>query len=85
MYTLGTPFNASDAYTNQVISENPNYKVFLFSSIIPSVPNGVLYLSNRVDKENGTGNPEFEYYKTNYTAKKYQDKNYIILQGHPGG
>jgi len=29
MHTFGTPFNASDSITNKVISENPNYKVFL--------------------------------------------------------
>ena len=76
MHTFGTPHNISDEETNRVISENPNYKVFMLSSKVPSVNNGILYIDNRVNMENGTGNPQFNYFKEEY-------KDYMILQGHP--
>ncbi len=83
MHTFGTPYNASDSITNSVISEDPNYKVFLYSSLVPAVNNGITYLNHRVNMENGTGNPEFEFFKSDYS--KYKDKytDYMILQGHP--
>jgi peptidoglycan/xylan/chitin deacetylase (PgdA/CDA1 family) len=83
MNTFGTPYNGSDSTTNRVISENPNYKVFMFSSLNTSEKNGILYLDNRVNMENGTGNPEFAYFKENYTKYKGNYADYMILQGHP--
>ena len=53
MCTFGTPFNASDSVTNIVISENPDYKVFMYSSIKPQQSNRILYLDHRVSMENG--------------------------------
>ena len=81
MHTFGTPFNASDSVTNSVISENSDYKVFMYNSIKPKQSNGVLYLDHRVNMEKGTGKPEFDYFLENYNKSKYN--NYLILQGHP--
>jgi peptidoglycan/xylan/chitin deacetylase (PgdA/CDA1 family) len=83
MHTFGTPYNGSDSTTNRVISENPVYKVFMFSSLNTSEKNGISYLDNRVNMENGTGNPEFDYFKANYTKYKGKYSDYMILQGHP--
>lgn len=83
MHSFGTPFNGSDSVTNRVVFENPNYKVFMFSSVKPAVPNGIFYMDNRVNMENGTGNPEFSLFMENY--RKYKDTytDYMVLQGHP--
>ena len=83
MHSFGTPYNASDANTNTVISEDPNFKVMMFSSVIPSSPNGVTYLDNRVNMENGTGVPQYSYFVTNYNNYKNTYTDYMILQGHP--
>lgn len=83
MHTFGTPYNASDSTTNKVIAENPNYSVFLYSSKKPTRKNGILYLDNRVNMENGTGKPEFDYFIENYGKTKAKYNDYMILQGHP--
>ncbi len=83
MHTFGTPYNASDSITNKVVSENPHYRTFMFSSVKPDVPNGIMYLDNRVNMENGTGNPEFSYFVENYNKNKEKYNDYMILQGHP--
>jgi len=83
MHTFGTPFNASDSITNRVISEDHEYTCFMLSSIVPNVSNGIKYLGNRTNMENGTGNPEFKYFVENYTKNKTKYTDYQILQGHP--
>ncbi len=83
MHSFGAPFNGSDSVTNRVVSENSNYKVFIFSSIKPDVKNGIMYLDNRVNMENGTGNPEFTLFLENYTKYKNTYTDYMVLQGHP--
>jgi peptidoglycan/xylan/chitin deacetylase (PgdA/CDA1 family) len=83
MHSFGTPYNAGDSVTNQVISENPNYKVYMFGSRKPNERNGILYLNNRVNMENATGNPEFSYFIENYTKLKGKYTDYMVLQGHP--
>jgi hypothetical protein len=82
MHSFGTPYNASDANTNIVIGEDPNYKVMMFSDV-KSTTNGVTYLDNRVNMESATGNPEFSYFIDNYNAAKTGTTDYMILQGHP--
>jgi len=82
MKTFGTPYNQSDAVTNTVISENPNYKVFLYSSL-KSTTNGITYLDNRVNMENGTGLTEYSFFIKNYNNAKGNYTDYMILQGHP--
>jgi len=82
MKSFGTPYNQSDAVTNTVISENANYKVMMFSQV-KSTTNGITYLDNRVNMENGTGLAEFSYFVKNYLAQKANFTNYMILQGHP--
>lgn len=83
MRTFGTPFNGSDENTNRVVAENPHYKVFMFSNIVPSDPAGILYLNNRVNVENGVGNPDFEYLRDNYLKAKDRYSDFMILQAHP--
>jgi len=83
MFTFGTPYNASDSITNRVVSEDTNYKVFMYCSVIPPTPKGIMYMDHRVNMENGTGNPEFEYFVANYNKLKSRYPDYITLQGHP--
>lgn len=83
MVSFGTPYNASDSVTNRVISENANYKVFMFASLNPDQQNGLLYLNNRINIERGTGNPDYSYFIENYTKQKDKYADYIILQAHP--
>ena len=83
MRSFGTPYNASDSITNRVISENSNYKVFMFSKVVPEDTKRLTYLGNRTNMENGTGNPEFDYFKENYYKNKEKFTNYMVLQGHP--
>lgn len=83
MRSFGTPFNGSDGNTNRVVAENTHYKVFMFSNVLPDSQNGILYLNNRVNVENGVGNPEFEYFRDNYNKAKERYSDYMILQAHP--
>jgi peptidoglycan/xylan/chitin deacetylase (PgdA/CDA1 family) len=83
MNSFGTPYNASDSITNRVVAEDPNYKVFVYSSVRPVTADGIFYMDNRINMENGTGNPELEYFVTNYNKLKNKYTDYITLQGHP--
>lgn len=83
MHSFGTPYNASDAVTNQVVAEYPDYKVFMYSSVRPATSDGIFYMDNRINMENGTGNPDFEYFVVNYNKLKNRYPDYITLQGHP--
>ena len=82
MHSFGTPYNQSDATSNTVIGEDPNYKIMMFSKIT-STTNGVTYLDNRVNMESATGNPVYNYFVANYNSYKGTYTNYMILQGHP--
>ena len=82
MHTFGTPYNHSDATTNTVVSEDPNYKGFFFNSV-PTNAMGFISLNNRVNMESATGNPEFAYFVANYNNYKSTYKDYMVLQGHP--
>ncbi len=83
MVSFGTPYNAGDSVTNRVISENINYKVFMFANLKPIRQKGILYLNNRINIEKGTGNPDYLYFIENYTKLKDKYSDYIILQAHP--
>ena len=81
MRSFGAPYNHNDTISNRVIEENGNYKVTMFNDPAPS--SAVLNLTNRVNMENGTGNPEYNYFLTNYNLYKTSYTNYMVLQGHP--
>jgi hypothetical protein len=81
MRSFGAPFNHNDAVTNTVISENPNYKVCMFNDPAPSA--GILNLTNRVNMEISTGNPDYNFFLTNYNTYKTVYTDYMVLQGHP--
>jgi len=83
MHTLGTPFNASDTATNRVVYENPNYKVFIFPTIAPPTSSGIVSLYNRVDLENGPGNPQYDYFIKSWNNYKDKYLDYMVIQGHP--
>jgi hypothetical protein len=81
MRSFGAPFNHNDTVTNRVISENPNYRVCMFNNPAPAAP--ILNLTNRVNMENGTGNPDYNFFLTNYNNFSATYTDYMVLQGHP--
>jgi peptidoglycan/xylan/chitin deacetylase (PgdA/CDA1 family) len=83
LHSFGTPYNASDSVTCKVISENQNYKVFMFARITAPASSGIFNLDNRVNMENGTGNPEYDFFVKNYNKFKGRYSDYMTLQGHP--
>ncbi len=84
MRTFGAPFNANDANTVTVLSENTNYKVSLFGRTPPE-SSGILNLTNRVNIETSTANPSYTAFVDNYNAKKSTFTDYMVLQAHPNG
>jgi peptidoglycan/xylan/chitin deacetylase (PgdA/CDA1 family) len=83
MRSFGSPYNANDATTNTVISENPNYKLTMFNSPAPSSSATIHNINRRVNFEASTGNPLFSTFKANYDNLKDNYTDYMILQGHP--
>jgi peptidoglycan/xylan/chitin deacetylase (PgdA/CDA1 family) len=83
MHSFGTPYNADDSTTKKVISEYSDYKIFMFAGISPDASTGIINLDNRVNMENGTGNPEFGFFVNNYNKYRGKYTDYMILQGHP--
>ena len=83
MHTFGSPFNGNDSVTFRVVSENPDYSVFLFSGEESGKKKDFMHLNHRINIENGTGNPEFSLFLESYN--KYRDKytDYMVLQAHP--
>ena len=84
MNSFGTPGNSSDSITNQVISENPNYHIFMLSQVLPKkFDKSILYLNQRVEMENGVGNVNYDYFVANFNKYKNRFTDYMIIQGHP--
>ena len=83
MHTFGTPFNANDATTNTVMSEDPNYKVMLFGNVNFAASTGIVNLTHRVDMEITAGTLSYDYLVTNYVKYKETYADYMVLQGHP--
>lgn len=85
MHTFGAPGNATDSVTPLVISENPNYRVFMLGYGYNQKYDNLQHWMQRVEMENGTGNVNYDYFLTNYNKFKNTFKNYMIFQGHPNG
>lgn len=85
MHSFGAPFNGSDTVTNRVISQDTNYKVFIFSTIKPNDNTGIVSLNQRVDLESPTGKPNYAAFVSNYNSYKNTYKDYMVFQGHPAG
>ncbi len=83
MHTFGAPFNASDNNTIRVIKRHTEYKVLLGGKGPSLYKNGILYLNNAVRMEDGTGNVDYQYFMWQYTARKVNGENIMVLQGHP--
>jgi len=83
MHSFGTPFNANDATTNTVMSEDPNYKVMLFGNVNFAASTGIVNLTHRVDMEITAGTLSYDYLVTNYAKYKDNYADYMVLQGHP--
>ena len=82
MHTFGAPYNQNDATFLQVMGEDTNYKVIMFSQVTPSPTAGFVNLSNRVFIESATGVPDSAYFMTSYLSKKGTYTDYMVMQGH---
>ncbi len=85
MVTFGSPYNATDETTNTVLEENPRYKIFLFCAPGLQSVEGMTYLNNRVNIENGTGNIEYDHFLASYRNNKNKYTDYMVMQAHPNG
>ena len=83
MITFGAPFNVADSTTLKVISENSNYKLIFFSGLTISTYPEITGLNNRVNLEKGVGNPNYEYFVSQYEKNVGFQKSFMVLQGHP--
>ena len=83
MHTFGSPFNGNDSVTFRVVSENPEYEVFLFSGTESTNPDRLIHLNHRINIENGTGNPEYSLFMESYTRNRDKYSDYMVLQAHP--
>lgn len=83
MHTFGAPFNAVDRTTLEVIAANQNYHAVFYFPVEPSKYQHIKRLNERVNMENGVGNPDFDYFKMELERSKAMEKPLIILQGHP--
>lgn len=83
MHAFGSPYNATDETTNRVIAENPDFRVFMFCKGELQTSPDVVYLNNRVNIENGTGNIQFDHFLKSYESRKDRYTDYMVMQGHP--
>ena len=83
MHAFGAPGNSSDSNTARVVSENPNYHVLMFVSANAPAESKIMKLNNRVNMENGTGKPEFDFFVENYNKAIAKQMSLMVLQGHP--
>ncbi len=83
MRTFGAPYNQIDATLLQVMREDTNYKAIYLGQSNPHPSSGQLNFNRRVQIENGTGIPDYNYFLTDYNAKKPTYTDYMVMQGHP--
>lgn len=83
MQTFGAPFNAVDSNTLAVIASNKNYRTLFYFSAAPEKHTHLRRLNNRVNIENGTGNPNFDYFRAECETTNAMKAPYLVLQGHP--
>jgi hypothetical protein len=81
MHSFGAPYNQIDATLIQVMSEDTNYHVLMLGQNNPTGTS--INLTKRVQIENGTGIPDYAYFRSDYDAKKPTYTTYMIMQGHP--
>ncbi|CAN5441825.1 hypothetical protein BH09VER1_BH09VER1_46670 [soil metagenome] len=79
--TFGAPFNATDAATVRVLSEEPNIKVWLYGDPKKTAGKTVL-VANAVTIET-RGRPDFEAFLEAYAHNR--GLPYFVMQGHAGG
>jgi peptidoglycan/xylan/chitin deacetylase (PgdA/CDA1 family) len=83
MHTFGAPNNATDSNTFKVIALNKNYKVVMLDGSKSGIRNGLLFMNNRLNMENGTGKVNYDYFLTQYQKLSGQYQDYFVMQGHP--
>lgn len=83
MQSFGSPFNAVDSTTLKVIAENPNYNAVMFFWDSLGKEPQLTRLNNRVDLENGVGNPDFAHFVADFNKHLHYKQTAMVLQGHP--
>jgi len=83
MQTFGAPFNAVDSNTLKVIAENKNYHILFYFPESPEREKQLTRLNTRINIENGTGNPNYDYFVSECEKNNAFKNSYLVLQGHP--
>jgi peptidoglycan/xylan/chitin deacetylase (PgdA/CDA1 family) len=78
--TFGAPFNATDANTAKVLSEDPDTKVWLYGDSKNTAGKLVLDRVYPVNIENPLFLPSLDKFIEGYN--KYPQKEYFVIQGH---
>ena len=79
MHTFGAPYNQIDATLIQVMSEDTSYKVLLLGQLNPSPASGAINLTKRVQIENGTGIPDYNYFLLSLLSLQSQLQSFWVL------
>ncbi|MEI8312274.1 MAG: DUF2334 domain-containing protein, partial [Verrucomicrobiota bacterium] len=79
--SFGAPFNATDAATVRVLSEDPDLKIWIFGDAKNSAGKTVLRSSPATIETRAR--PDFEAFLDAYAHNRGAD--YFVMQGHPGG
>jgi peptidoglycan/xylan/chitin deacetylase (PgdA/CDA1 family) len=83
-HTFGSPFNATDANTNRVLAEDPDFNVFLYASkqLARDLPDMLLIERTALNIE-GPIKPNSQKVREDW-AKLAGTQDCFVLQGHPG-
>lgn len=84
MHTFGSPCNANDSITNQVLSNDTNYKVFFQNNFEDTSSKNLLFLKwPDVQVEKVLGDPNYSFFVNNYNSIIRYNTKYMILTCHP--
>lgn len=77
---FGTPYNAVDADTMKIMSEDPKMRLF-FCYNVKGLDNKILAPMKLRGESDGTGKPNFKKFKSKYN----KSISFTAIQFHPGG
>lgn len=80
---FGAPFNATDANTVKVLSEDPDIKVWMYGDTRNTAGKTVLERIYTVNIENPTLIPNYAAFLEGYVHNR--GSAYFVMQGHPAG
>jgi Predicted xylanase/chitin deacetylase len=79
--SFGSPFNSTDASTEQILSDLTDLKVWIYGPGYKRAGKSVLKRNYKINLEPKTGQLDFEQFKTAYMSNDRGEL--LVLQGHP--